>query len=56
MTFIPTDLLDVLILEPHEYKDKRGLFMDSFNQRAFEKLWGSATTSLATIIRADVRG
>ena len=39
-TIIPTDLPDVLILEPKVFGDHRGFFFESFNQRDFENLTG----------------
>jgi dTDP-4-dehydrorhamnose 3,5-epimerase len=35
MTVTPTDIPDVLILEPRVYADDRGSFFESFNARAF---------------------
>ena len=39
-TVIPTDLPDVLILEPKVFGDHRGFFFESYNQRDFESLTG----------------
>ena len=39
MEIIPTEIPDVLILEPTVYGDERGFFYESFNQ----KLWNEAT-------------
>jgi dTDP-4-dehydrorhamnose 3,5-epimerase len=36
MNVIPTDIPEVLILEPKVYGDHRGFFMESFNQKLFE--------------------
>lgn len=40
MKIIPTSILDVLIIEPTLFGDERGFFLESFNQRAFEKQTG----------------
>lgn len=40
MNVIQTDIPDVLILEPKVFGDARGFFMESFNQREFEKQTG----------------
>ena len=39
-TVTPTALPEVLILEPRVFGDDRGFFMESFNQRDFEKSTG----------------
>ena len=38
----PTQLPEVLIIEPRVFGDERGFFMESFNQSAFEKATGVA--------------
>ena len=43
MKVIKTDIPEVLILEPKVFGDDRGFFMESFNQRAWEKLTGLKT-------------
>ena len=43
-TVTPTDLPEVLILEPRVFGDDRGFFMESFNQRDFEKSTGLSVT------------
>jgi dTDP-4-dehydrorhamnose 3,5-epimerase len=40
MQVIPTDIPDVLILEPKVFGDDRGFFMESFNRRAFAEQTG----------------
>lgn len=35
MNFIPTDLADVVIVEPKRFGDHRGFFMESWNRRTF---------------------
>ena len=42
MKIIPTDIPDVLIIEPKVFGDSRGFFFESFNQRQFEQLTGFA--------------
>ena len=36
----PTNLADVLLLEPKVFSDQRGFFLESFNQRDFEEAIG----------------
>ena len=40
MKVTPTAIPDVLILEPKVFGDKRGFFMETFNQRAFDAAVG----------------
>src|SRR6185295_564630 len=40
MRVTPTDIPDVLILEPKVFGDERGFFTESFNQRAFDEAIG----------------
>lgn len=40
MKIIPTDLPEVLILEPRVFGDERGFFMESYNRRAFNDAVG----------------
>jgi len=40
MTFRPTALAGVLLVEPDVHRDDRGLFFETFNQRAFEAAVG----------------
>ncbi|AIP97245.1 dTDP-4-dehydrorhamnose 3,5-epimerase [Salmonella enterica subsp. enterica] len=40
MKVIKTDIPDVLIFEPKVFGDKRGFFMESFNQRVFDEALG----------------
>lgn len=40
MKVTPTELPEVLLLEPKVFGDARGFFMESFNQRAFEAAVG----------------
>ena len=40
MNIIPTEIADVLIIEPKVFGDPRGFFFESFNQRAFNQATG----------------
>jgi dTDP-4-dehydrorhamnose 3,5-epimerase len=40
MKAIPTELPEVLILEPKVFGDERGFFMESYNRRAFNEAVG----------------
>lgn len=40
LTAMPTSIPDVLILEPRVFQDERGHFLESFNERAFERATG----------------
>ena len=40
MRFTPTEIPDVLVLEPKVFGDERGFFMESFNQREFDQAVG----------------
>jgi dTDP-4-dehydrorhamnose 3,5-epimerase len=40
MKVIPTDLPEVLILEPRVFGDERGFFMESYNRRIFNQAVG----------------
>lgn len=44
MKVIPTDLPEVLLLEPKVFGDHRGSFMESFNQRVFDEIVGREVT------------
>lgn len=37
MEIIPTNIKDVIVLKPRIFKDERGYFFESFNQKAFEE-------------------
>ena len=56
MTIIPTDIPDVLIVEPTVYGDERGFFFESFNQRRFEELAGFAPAFVQDNHSRSVRG
>ncbi|MCA2814223.1 MAG: dTDP-4-dehydrorhamnose 3,5-epimerase [Microcystis sp. M090S1] len=44
MKVIPTEIPDVLIIEPQVYGDDRGFFLESFNQKDFREKTGVNTT------------
>jgi dTDP-4-dehydrorhamnose 3,5-epimerase len=44
MKVIPTEIPDVLIIEPQVYGDDRGFFLESFNQKDFRQKTGVNTT------------
>lgn len=43
MNVIPTEIPDVLIIEPKVFGDERGFFFESFNQRVWEEKTGLKT-------------
>ena len=40
MKFIKTKISDVIIIEPRVFRDTRGYFLESFNQKKFEEFFG----------------
>lgn len=40
LTATPTAIPDVLVLEPRVFRDERGHFLESFNERIFERVTG----------------
>ena len=40
MKAIQTDIPDVMVLEPRVFRDERGFFMESYNQRSFKQATG----------------
>ncbi len=40
MIIIPTDIPDVLLLEPKVFEDERGFFFESYNRRVFREATG----------------
>ncbi len=42
MNVLPTDIPDVLVLEPKIFGDARGFFFESYNERAFHEATGLA--------------
>ena len=52
MKVTPTELPEVLLLEPKVYGDERGFFFESYNRRARSPRQGSMPSSCRTITRA----
>ena len=44
MNIIPTDIPDVLVIEPQVFGDERGFFFESFNLQRWQEKTGLATT------------
>ena len=44
MNVIPTEIPDVLIIEPKVYEDERGFFFESFSQKTWKEKTGLITT------------
>src|SRR5689334_24996812 len=40
MKATPTDIPDVLVLEPRVFTDSRGFFLESYNRRTFKEVTG----------------
>jgi dTDP-4-dehydrorhamnose 3,5-epimerase len=55
-TAIPTNLPEVLILEPKVFADARGFFFESFNQRDFRKATGLDVTFVQDNHTRSTRG
>jgi dTDP-4-dehydrorhamnose 3,5-epimerase len=56
MKSVPTEIADVLILEPTVFGDTRGHFFESFNQRSFEALTGVRSTFVQDNQSRSARG
>ena len=56
MKVTPTEIPDVLILEPAVFKDDRGFFFESFNQKEFEDIVGLKTRFFQDNQSHSVRG
>ena len=41
MQITPTKISEVLVIEPRVFQDRRGFFLESFNQRAFDEAIGA---------------
>jgi dTDP-4-dehydrorhamnose 3,5-epimerase len=56
----PTELADVLVLEPRVYQDERGFFLESHNRRTFEQATGQKVDFVqdnqAFSVRSVLRG
>ncbi len=44
MKITPTKIPEVLVIEPKVFRDERGFFLESFNQRAFDEAVGTHYT------------
>lgn len=44
MKIIPTDIPDVLVMEPHVFGDGRGFFFESYNEKTFREKTGIRMT------------
>ncbi|MDI9329770.1 MAG: dTDP-4-dehydrorhamnose 3,5-epimerase [Alphaproteobacteria bacterium] len=53
---IATNIPDVLVLKPQLFGDARGFFMESFNQREFEKATGAKYSFIQDNHSRSVRG
>ena len=47
MKFTNLEINDVFLLEPVKYSDERGYFMESYNQRTFNKHLGEKIRSVS---------
>jgi len=56
MNVIPTELPDVLLLEPRVFGDERGFFFESFNARAFAEATGVTREFVQDNHSRSVRG
>jgi dTDP-4-dehydrorhamnose 3,5-epimerase len=56
MTIVPTDIPDLLILEPRVFGDARGFFMESWNQQAFDAAVGRPTAFVQDNHSRSARG
>lgn len=56
MKVIPTDLPEVLIIEPKVFGDQRGFFFESFNARAFRECTGVTTEFVQDNHSSSARG
>ena len=56
MKVTPTDLPEVLILEPKVFGDERGFFMESFNQKEFDAAVGYRVTFVQDNHSRSARG
>jgi dTDP-4-dehydrorhamnose 3,5-epimerase len=52
----PTDLPDVVLLEPRVFEDARGLFYESWNRRAFEAAVGAPCEFVQDNHSVSIRG
>ncbi|WOB82034.1 dTDP-4-dehydrorhamnose 3,5-epimerase [Providencia sp. PROV114] len=56
MKIIPTEIPDVLIIEPKVFEDKRGFFFESFNQKQFDEAVGYPVTFVQDNHSKSIKG
>ena len=56
MKVTPTEIPDVLIIEPRVFGDGRGFFFESFNQKAFKEATGLNETFVQDNHRRSAKG
>ncbi len=56
MKITPTEIPDVLLIEPQVFGDARGFFLESFNQRRWEEMTGLRTVFVQDNHSRSVRG
>ncbi|TYP00065.1 dTDP-4-dehydrorhamnose 3,5-epimerase [Geothermobacter ehrlichii] len=56
MKIIPTEIPDVLLIEPQVFGDARGFFLESFNQRRWEDMTGQSVVFVQDNHSRSVRG
>ena len=49
MNILPTNIPDVLVIEPHIFTDDRGFFNESYNQRNFTQKTGVLAEFVQTV-------
>lgn len=56
MNIIPTNIPDVLIIEPKVFADERGFFFESYNKKIFDKVIGRDVTFVQDNHSRSTRG
>jgi len=56
MKITPTNITDVLIIEPKIFGDERGFFLESFNKKAFQEATGIAADFVQDIHSKSTKG
>ncbi|MCG5380336.1 dTDP-4-dehydrorhamnose 3,5-epimerase [Providencia rettgeri] len=56
MKIIPTEIPDVLIIEPKVFEDERGFFFESFNQKQFDETVGYPVTFVQDNHSKSIKG
>ena len=56
MKMTPTNISDVLIIEPKVFGDARGFFYESFNQKAFNEVTGLNATFVQDNHSRSIKG